>query len=120
MRPIDADILMERMTERLEDLRKNFGYFDHYTDGFEGGLAAVEHAETLPALDGEMVVKWISVKDGLPEKDAYVNVTTDGIVVPAYWHNDRFYAFTVVGVATVGGVTHWMPLPPPPEGTEQL
>ena len=65
---------------------------------------------------GVTVQEWISVKDRLPENDAYIDVTTDGVVIPAYWHNDRFYAFTAIGVATVGGVTHWMPLPQPPKG----
>ena len=66
--------------------------------------------------DGVTVQEWISVKDRLPENDTYVNVATDGVVAQAYWHNDRFYAFTAIGVATVGGVTHWMPLPQPPKG----
>jgi hypothetical protein len=61
------------------------------------------------------VGKWIPVTERLPDNNAYINVTTDGVVVQAYWHNDRFYAFTAVGVATVGGVTHWMPLPEPPK-----
>jgi hypothetical protein len=60
--------------------------------------------------------KWISVTERLPENDTYVNVATDGVVAQAYWHNDKFYAFTAIGVATVGGVTHWMPLPQPPKG----
>lgn len=59
--------------------------------------------------------RWIPVTERLPLNDTYINVTTDGVVVPAYWHNDRFYAFTAIGVATVGGVTHWMPLPEPPK-----
>ena len=60
--------------------------------------------------------KWIPVTERLPENDTYILSTTDGVVVPAYWHNDRFYAFTANGVCTVGGVTHWMPLPKPPKG----
>jgi hypothetical protein len=62
------------------------------------------------------VQEWISVKDRLPENDGYIDVTTDGVVIPAYWHNDRLYAFTANSVATVGCVTHWMPLPQPPKG----
>jgi hypothetical protein len=61
------------------------------------------------------VQKWIPVTERLPLSNTYVNVTTDGVVAQAYWHNDRFYAFTAIGVATVVGVTHWMPLPEPPK-----
>jgi hypothetical protein len=68
------------------------------------------------ATDNNVGHKWISVKDRLPENDTYVNVATDGVVAQAYWYNDKFYEFTSIGVATVGGVTHWMPLPKPPKG----
>ena len=47
MRPIDADALEKRMEERLNALRKEFGNYDHYTDGFEEGCVAVEDAETI-------------------------------------------------------------------------
>ena len=66
--------------------------------------------------NGVTVQEWISVKDRLPDNDTYILVTTDGVTASAYWHNDRFYAFTASGVATVGCVTHWMPLPQPPTG----
>ena len=66
--------------------------------------------------NGVTVQKWIPVTERLPEKDTYTLVTTDGVVISAYWHNDRFYGFSAKGIATVGGVTHWMPLPEPPKG----
>ena len=66
--------------------------------------------------NGVTVQKWIPVTERLPENDTYILVTTDGVTASAYWHNDRFYAFTASGVATVGCVTHWMPLPEPPGG----
>ena len=66
--------------------------------------------------NGVTVQKWIPVAERLPEKDTYTLVTTDGVVISAYWHNDRFYGFSAKGIATVGGVTHWMPLPEPPKG----
>lgn len=47
MRLIDADALEKRMEERLNALRKEFGNYDHYTDGFEEGCVAVEDAETI-------------------------------------------------------------------------
>ena len=66
--------------------------------------------------NGVTIQKWIPVAERLPENYTHILVTTDSVVVPAYWHNDRFYAFIANGVATVGGVTHWMPLPQPPKG----
>jgi hypothetical protein len=78
-----------------------------------------EEADTIAEImieNGATVQEWISVKDRLPENDTYILATTDGVVVSAYWHNDRFYAFTANGVATVGCVTHWMPLPEPLKG----
>ncbi len=68
------------------------------------------------AEDNNVPNKWIPVTERLPLNDTYILVTTDGVVVSAYWHNDRFYAFTANGVATVGGVTHWMHFPQPPKG----
>lgn len=55
---------------------------------------------------------WISVKDRLPEKKGdYIAYTKDGIVWP-YWFDDVW--FDTLGYAT-DTVTHWMPLPEPPE-----
>lgn len=45
-RYIDADALLERMEVRLKQLRTEYGDHDHYTDGFEEGLVAVEDADT--------------------------------------------------------------------------
>ena len=66
--------------------------------------------------NGVTAQQWIPVTERLPDNDTYILVTTDGVAASAYWHNDRFYAFTASGVATVGCVTHWMPLPEPPKG----
>ena len=68
--------------------------------------------------------EWISVKDRLPEgeEDVLVCLTSKELVVGAFvetpisddrlWmlsHGEDFYAFSSCGV------THWMPLPEPPE-----
>lgn len=76
---------------------------------------AEEIAEHLIA-NGATIQEWISVEERSPHNNTYINVVTDGVVAQAYWHNDRFYAVTAIGVAVVGGVTHWMPLPTPPKG----
>ena len=59
MRLIDADALEMRMEERLNALRKEYGNYDHYTDGFDEGCVAVEDAETVdaePVRHGEWLV----------------------------------------------------------------
>jgi len=61
-------------------------------------------------------VSWIHIKDRLPEfpKGEYVNViisTYDGLVLEAIYSKDGFFAGS-----EVYDVTHWMPLPKPPEG----
>ena len=95
---------LERLGAELVDERYRH---DRYVD-FE-----LAQSQELAQLREER--RWIPVEERLPMNDTYILVTTDGVVVPAYWHNDRFYAFTANGVATVGGVTHWIPLPEPPK-----
>ncbi len=71
-----------------------------------------------------MGVDWISVKDSLPEKDGDVLVYRDfgsgygkitiynylrSLEGFCYWHND------IDGFVPTTGVTHWMPLPEPPQ-----
>ena len=82
-----------------------------YKHGYEKGYAAGKKAAT----DNNVGSKWIPVGERLPLNGGYMLVTTDGVVIPAYRHNDKFVAFTAIGVAAVGGVTHWMPLPEPPK-----
>lgn len=41
---IERDALLKRMEERLAALRREYGDYDHYTDGFEEGCVAVEDA----------------------------------------------------------------------------
>lgn len=47
MRLIDADALEKRMVQRLVALRKEYGNYDHYTDGFDDACQYVEDAETI-------------------------------------------------------------------------
>ena len=91
----------------------------HPVRSFESRLVdegAVELLADYLIANGVTVQEWIPVTERLPDNDTYILVTTDGVTASAYWHNDRFYAFTAIGVATVGCVTHWMPLPEPPKG----
>lgn len=55
---------------------------------------------------------WISVKDRLPEPLEDVLVCYAGGIVGIDWvYHDMRFAYENI----YGGVTHWMPLPEPPE-----
>lgn len=61
--------------------------------------------------------KWISVKDRLPEKGTYVAVYygkfTGNIVDVMAWDGEAWYKTALREDAE--WITHWMPLPEPPE-----
>ncbi|MBX4189672.1 DUF551 domain-containing protein [Candidatus Parcubacteria bacterium] len=61
-------------------------------------------------------MKWISVKDRLPEKSGYYLITysfDNHRFYKAAWFNQNYkFATTANDI-----ITHWMPLPEPPEST---
>lgn len=65
------------------------------------------------------MTEWISVKDRLPEWREWVLVTHVGEVDRGRLIEDygypRGYYWDVVGYEGLIDVTHWMPLPKPPE-----
>ena len=98
-------------------------------------VIAKEWADHLVA-NGVTVQEWISVKDRLPEKDGYylvwkawgthrwhevLSFAKDGRKVDKYdfkreWKNVWYKYDSEYGYITIDSVTHWMPLPQPPEG----
>ena len=65
---------------------------------------------------------WISVEERLPEPDTLVLAYTsaDGRYVASY-HEETILAaahWWFLGLTPMGEVTHWRPLPPPPEQEE--
>lgn len=98
--------MREKLTAILEEVEGQYNNDFPTIEQMVDGLIA----------NGVTIQRWIPVTERLPQNDTYILVTTDGVVVPAYWHNDRMLAFTAIGVARVVGVTHWMPLPKPPNG----
>ena len=104
--------MAENYKHLYEQMKKLVGM---YQDEIVPGMRKqIEELESSRDVTDTNVGKWIPVTERLPENDMYILATTDGVVVSTYWHNDRFYAFTANGVATVGCVTHWMPLPEKP------
>ena len=63
-------------------------------------------------------MKWISVKDELPEE--YTNIITvlGGTVRTNIYRNSKGWASEDFCTSSMRDVTHWMPLPSPPEKDE--
>nr|WP_250881141.1 dATP/dGTP pyrophosphohydrolase domain-containing protein [Escherichia coli] len=62
---------------------------------------------------------WISCSEQMPEETGDIIVVSDGIVMSgiSYSRRDGFYiaALEYDDDEPIGGVTHWMPLPEPPQ-----
>ena len=90
-----------------------------YRNGFEAGVKSVTDNN---------VVKWISVKDRLPETYTRVLVRVNGykeILVGWYTetfknsNNEKFDCWSIeykLSERSMEPVTHWMPMPAPPKG----
>jgi len=61
------------------------------------------------------MTKWISVKDRLPEKRGDVLISDDIGLAVAHFNSGNFY---IEGSKWNKFITHWMPLPLPPEDTD--
>nr|DAV58861.1 MAG TPA: Protein of unknown function (DUF551) [Caudoviricetes sp.] len=89
---------------------KTAAYF--YGEGCRKVLEAIDAAPTIDPESLRTTAHWISVKDRLPEKDEYVlcfcNIG-DGFQAIFHYGKERKFNGTAV--------THWMPLPKPPEVT---
>jgi len=62
-------------------------------------------------------MKWIKTKDQLPENGQDVIFWKDGSVWMGFYDtiSSQIGDFYCLDDMIVGGVTHWMPLPPKPE-----
>ena len=62
---------------------------------------------------------WISCSERMPKETGDIIVVSDGIVMSgiSYSRRDGFYiaALEYDDDEPIGGVTHWMPLPKPPQ-----
>ena len=76
---------------------------------------------------------WIPVTERLPERGDKVDIWIDGHRVTdwwldwyapddeeLFWYSGRSNIFEVESIPhSVGKITHWMPLPPPPENDDE-
>ena len=107
----------------------------------EGGIlpAMVRRTiENAPAADAETVHEWVSVKDRLPERDKEVLLIVHGWEDRLYYtgclHRQEAERSWLTGIESKASdwmiwgfsylrepiVTHWMPLPEPPEAEAAL
>ncbi|HCT7649246.1 TPA: DUF551 domain-containing protein [Escherichia coli] len=75
------------------------------------------YANTAASKDG-----WISCSDRMPEDTKMLLAFSQGQIVAAYWNwvmspidYKKYRAFTYLSGNILDDVTHWMPLPEPPE-----
>ena len=114
MRLIDADALKKTLQELTVEGKS--------TKEVEGGIEVLrimpQVVDDEPTIEAELVNRWISVDNGLPPKscdvlvcdfDDYVGV---GFFDGAKWNIDGFEMSTPP-------VSHWQPLPKPPERSEK-
>ncbi|EFZ1718758.1 DUF551 domain-containing protein [Shigella flexneri] len=103
-------------------------YFGTVTEALEldtaknGYILLVQDAEPNFDVNGNYPVTpdgWISCSERMPEETGAIIVVSDGIVMSgiSYSRRDGFYiaALEYDDDEPIGGVTHWMPLPEPPQ-----
>lgn len=91
---------------------------DDYVEACTEAISALRQQ----GVPGKDVGKWISVKDRLPEqtdpaKKVLFITKTDGVFIGCYYKAtayDQFNGWYSMCVR-IDNVTHWMPLPEPPE-----
>ncbi len=81
------------------------------TDALIENIKLKERAEAAEAKVAELEAarRWIPVSDGLPEKDGYY------LGWSSTYGFEFVYFDTLFGGGRLSGVTHWMPLPEPPD-----
>ena len=108
---------------------------DLLNDGLDsasyGAQAVAEWLKDIPAADVVPSPKWISVEERLPELieqtegDDFLLNYSKPVLVRRFGRYTEIAAFALEGLDEfwvdevlnkISGVTHWMPLPEPPEG----
>ena len=108
MRPIDGDAL--KIT--LDTFATQFIFDGLYARGLV--MECIDAAPTV-ATDINVLNKWISVKDRLPEPPAQCLVYSNKSYRPRGMETATYTNLGWMTAAYFPEITHWMPLPEPPE-----
>lgn len=117
VRPIDGNDFMRQLT-----LDTSKGHYGEFMDGSEVAYTSREIAkfvEDMPTLTPPN--EWVSVEERLPGSQ-------EDVLVVAFWHEcwqtmigwhsdagKKWRVITPHGEREPGGVSHWMPIPAPPD-----
>lgn len=64
-------------------------------------------------------MKWISCEEKLPENRTVILIAYEGKVIYSYYQDGVFSDCCFPSAFDKDKITHWMPLPPPPDLLEQ-
>lgn len=104
-RLIDADVFEKKIKDKSAAIRFSipFGDFDY------GMMYAVKLLDAAPTVEP---VRWISVKERLPEHGKDVLVSKGTEVYKAFWWNgENAFLASDNDNLDLSEATHWMPLP---------
>lgn len=94
---------------------------DNCTSSYNGVMCracadadAMDILVAIPAADVQ-TVKWINVKDRLPDEDGWYLVCKHNRVTVAEWWKDSWYNESDLPIDDCA-ITYWKPLPEPPKG----
>ena len=109
MRPIDADVLIETVEDHVTSVSccPTADWARGKTQMKDQILEDIHNAPT--------VSDWISVKDRLPEPPAQCLVYSPKMSRPRGMETATYTELGWLTAAYFSGITHWMPLPEPPE-----
>lgn len=113
MRMIDRDALIGPI-KLLEESYRRCGAIER-AEAYANCLWEIEQA---PTVNG-----WISVKDGLPDKNGQYlcwfgkNTVTKGAAIATYFEMWKAFG-SLESLVTYPNVTHWMPIEPPEEESD--
>lgn len=120
MRPIDADRLLEKLSENLEDFEM---MISHKGRGIAFGTSmAIDRVNEQPTIDPESLrPRWIPVSERLPEKyeDVLITYRIANEKAARIWIGYRAEMGWCAYEVYHPNVTAWMPMPEPHDPEEE-